>query len=222
MHNSRKGFTLAEVLVTLAIIGVVAALTIPTLIQSTNGQKYQTAFKKSVSVLNQALTTAAADQGIDASSSGVTDNLSLANVFSPYLNILRKDASGNIWLSDGSKIGFAYTASTTCGATTNATTVTNFDPSLATHTVASACYAIIDVNGDKGPNRVATASSPSDVYIVAVLPNRVVPMATDTALVLATVPANFNTNSSGGVLATPYVDTGVPGTAAIAALTGST
>ena len=38
----RQGFTLAEVLITLGIIGVVAAMTIPTLISNTNGFPTQT------------------------------------------------------------------------------------------------------------------------------------------------------------------------------------
>ena len=48
-----KGFTLAETLITLGIIGIVAAMTIPTLI--TNHQKKQTATKlvKAISTLNQ-------------------------------------------------------------------------------------------------------------------------------------------------------------------------
>jgi len=33
---NKKGFTLAEILITLTVIGVVAALTIPTLLQNTN------------------------------------------------------------------------------------------------------------------------------------------------------------------------------------------
>ena len=49
------GFTLAEVLITLGIIGVVAAMTMPTLINSTQGAQYKTAFKKSLTVLSQAV-----------------------------------------------------------------------------------------------------------------------------------------------------------------------
>ena len=45
----RRGFTLAEVLITLGIIGVVAAMTIPTLIQNTNSVKFATQFKKDIS-----------------------------------------------------------------------------------------------------------------------------------------------------------------------------
>ena len=40
-HKRRKAFTLAEILITLGIIGVVAAMTIPTLIANTNAQKYR-------------------------------------------------------------------------------------------------------------------------------------------------------------------------------------
>lgn len=52
--ESRFGFTLAEVLITLGIIGIVAAMTIPNLI--TNYQKHVTVTKlqKAISVLNQA------------------------------------------------------------------------------------------------------------------------------------------------------------------------
>ena len=55
MKQFKRGFTLAEVLITITIIGVVAALTIPTLI--TNYQKQETIvkLKKIYAVMNQAL-----------------------------------------------------------------------------------------------------------------------------------------------------------------------
>ena len=54
--NGVKGaFTLAEVLITLGIIGVVAAMTMPTLINSTQGAQYKTAYKKALSVMSQAV-----------------------------------------------------------------------------------------------------------------------------------------------------------------------
>lgn len=54
MSKLKSGFTLAEVLITLGIIGVVAAMTIPTIIANTNGQKYRSQLKKTISVLSQA------------------------------------------------------------------------------------------------------------------------------------------------------------------------
>ncbi|MBQ8459630.1 type II secretion system protein [bacterium] len=54
MKNLKNGFTLAEVLITLGVIGVVAAMTIPTLIANINGQRYRSQFKKTLSTLNQA------------------------------------------------------------------------------------------------------------------------------------------------------------------------
>ncbi len=56
----RKGFTLAEVLLTLLVIGVVAAMTIPTLLQGIEDRDRQSAFKKSVSVLDEAIQLLAA------------------------------------------------------------------------------------------------------------------------------------------------------------------
>lgn len=51
----KKGFTLAEVLITLGIIGVVAAMTIPSLIQSYKEKATVTAVKQSYSIFAQAL-----------------------------------------------------------------------------------------------------------------------------------------------------------------------
>lgn len=49
-----KAFTLAEVLITLGIIGVVAALTIPTLMNSASNIQYYTGLRKAQSILEQA------------------------------------------------------------------------------------------------------------------------------------------------------------------------
>lgn len=62
-YKSGKGFTLTEVLVTLAIIGVVAALTIPALITNIQQQQYHTAFKKYYAEISQAFNLIKEDHG---------------------------------------------------------------------------------------------------------------------------------------------------------------
>ena len=52
----KKAFTLAEVLITLAIIGVVAAISIPSVISNSQQQEFKTGLRKAVSVLNSAIT----------------------------------------------------------------------------------------------------------------------------------------------------------------------
>lgn len=48
-----SGFTLAEVLITLGIIGVIAAMTIPALLNNQKNKELETSFKKSYSTLSQ-------------------------------------------------------------------------------------------------------------------------------------------------------------------------
>ena len=101
------GFTLAEVLITLGIIGVVAAMTMPTLINSTQGAQYKTAYKKALTVLSQAVVMNIALNDYDLSQVvGGTVQLpagggevgededmgaqSLYNLFKPRLNIVRE------------------------------------------------------------------------------------------------------------------------------------
>ena len=59
----KTAFTLAEVLITLAIIGVVAAVSIPSVISNSNQQQYRTGLKKAISVLNSAITMNMALEG---------------------------------------------------------------------------------------------------------------------------------------------------------------
>ena len=67
----KKGFTLAEVLITLGIIGVVAAMTIPSLIQSYKEKATVTAVKQSYSIFAQALKMVTID---NPDLSALTDN----------------------------------------------------------------------------------------------------------------------------------------------------
>ncbi len=65
-HNIRRvAFTLAEVLITLGIIGVVAAMTIPTLIHKFQNKALETQYKKAVSIVSQVILKAKADYGLD-------------------------------------------------------------------------------------------------------------------------------------------------------------
>jgi len=59
----KQAFTLAEVLITLGIIGVVAAMTLPTLIQKHQIRTFKTQFKKSYSTISNALNKAQFDMG---------------------------------------------------------------------------------------------------------------------------------------------------------------
>lgn len=54
-QNITMGFTLAEVLITLGIIGIISAITIPELIANHKNKELETRFKKSYSLLAQTL-----------------------------------------------------------------------------------------------------------------------------------------------------------------------
>lgn len=49
----KRAFTLAEVLITLGIIGIVAAMTMPTVINNTKNKQLETSLKKAYSILAQ-------------------------------------------------------------------------------------------------------------------------------------------------------------------------
>lgn len=61
--RKETAFTLAEVLITLGIIGVVAAMTLPTLINNKQNRELETALKKNYSAIQQAFQMMSVDYG---------------------------------------------------------------------------------------------------------------------------------------------------------------
>lgn len=62
-YNKKFAFTLAEVLITLGIIGVVAAMTLPTLINDKQNKELEAGFKKAYSILQAAFNKMGYDEG---------------------------------------------------------------------------------------------------------------------------------------------------------------
>jgi len=80
-----KGFTLAEVLITVGIIGVIAELTMPTLIADYQKIQYVTGLKKAYSEISQALISLTDDYGCqgDLKCTGLFNNNQNADDFGP-------------------------------------------------------------------------------------------------------------------------------------------
>ena len=174
--RKRPAFTLAEVLITLGIIGVVAAMTMPSVI--TNYQKKQTAaqLKKAYSIVSQALVTSQAENGDmsewgfgnlgDTTGDEYEDFFQAYKIiagdfvnkyFVPYLNVrdncgirCTKQSGVKRYRLNGSEWNwndrFYYIVYMADG-TIIAFMFDNFEGKLTT------VYLYVDLNGDKKPNR---------------------------------------------------------------------
>lgn len=157
--NKRFGFTLAEVLITLGIIGVVAAMTIPTLMNQTGSTEYKSGLKKALSVLNQAITINVAIDGTDFSSmvAGNADNAeTVLSLFTTRMSYIKTSEDQDtdlgtafgannytVYLNDGMIVTFPQAAAS-CVLTTPVTMVN--------------CRMVVDVNGVKRPNKLSEAT----------------------------------------------------------------
>ena len=152
-------FTLAEVLITLGIIGVVAALTIPNVV--TKYQKKATAaqLKKAYNILTNALRMSEANYGAGAfplrneilSDASLTDTYNMFETyFVPYLQGVRKINSNKFYYSSAGAIAYhVYNNLDHAYCINNGMCFAFFN---ANH---SYCYILVDLDGpDKGPNRV--------------------------------------------------------------------
>ena len=172
LSNMRAGFTLAEVLITLGIIGVVAAMTMPTLMNSTQGAQYKAAYKKALSAISQGVTLnvaldgasfadAVAGGGTSASTDKGTAN-TIANILDARMNVVNPTNTGHditnssgvdlptvntyLYFNDGSMFAFDGTNAACTVSTDGGATV-------------NACEGYIDVNGAKGPNKVISCDA---------------------------------------------------------------
>ena len=178
MTTLKHGFTLAETLITLAIIGVVAAITIPSLMQKTQDQELKTAWKKQYAMLSQTTAQLVADNGGD-----ITDIMNtgsqLVESYSTYYKPTKKcDFTNLVCFTSYTKIK-TKTGEMTCpdsqymlddgqfmladGATIAVESRTS-DPT-------NDRYLFVDVNGFKNPNTIG-----KDIFGVRVLRNKILPI----------------------------------------------
>ena len=178
----KNGFTLAEVLITLAIIGVVATLTLPALMTNTAEQQARSAFKKGINTLTEAAQMNQAIAGFDYASLTVastnnTESQSLYGLLASRAavdfakNGLERipshqgDAKGasqasnfSLFFRDGSALIFPSDITSTstpkaAGKDSKTTGTTIMDDGLV-----YGITAIYDTNGTKGPNIVSNCS----------------------------------------------------------------
>lgn len=162
----KKAFTLAEVLIALGIIGVIAAMTIPTLIQKQKDDATIKAVKKSYSILSQAFLRTIADNGTPNSWDLGTQNtgagaIKVSDYFVPYLNIIKDcNNSGGCFPSGTYKtVNNTDTWDFSASGNQFATVKLADGSSIAFWSGgSSACvtycgFIIVDVNGYKKPNR---------------------------------------------------------------------
>ncbi|MCI1273559.1 MAG: type II secretion system GspH family protein [Clostridiaceae bacterium] len=149
----RQGFTLAEVLITLGIIGIVAALTMPMLIGNYKKQVAATQLKKMVSTLSQALERAKADgKYLDPETETEDD---LVDYIIPYFNVAKRCENGEdgCGLTDfkclhGYDQGLALSKSKKRYVLTDGTFI-GFNLIGGTDN-----YVYVDINGGKKPNKI--------------------------------------------------------------------
>lgn len=87
---TQKGFTLSEVLITLGIIGVVAAITIPGLITNYRKHVAATTLEKSISTLNQTIKLSENENGeLETWDKSLPQEEFIDKYFRPYIKIMQ-------------------------------------------------------------------------------------------------------------------------------------
>lgn len=167
-NNRNMAFTLAEVLITLVIIGIVAAITVPSLIVSYHQEATLTQLKKAYSTIAQTTNRAIADNGpvqgweiIGGSNTfkGAMDTTERYLI--PYLNILKKCETYNqtdchfiIYGLNGKEISNTNKAP----FNTSYLFYLNDGTLIATNVIKASdrnrIIVTIDVNGKRPPNRM--------------------------------------------------------------------
>ena len=162
-----KGFTLAEILITLGIIGVVAAMTLPSIINRTQSKELQTQFKKAYSELNQASRMFYNDYGISVAEYAASNSNNYSSALFKYFKGA-KVLSDWDWSDQDETGGNSSTTLYAIYTMTGSTRTNGYcDNGGFTSDVSGKMYLFndppasgkngpvicVDINGKKGPNR---------------------------------------------------------------------
>jgi type II secretory pathway pseudopilin PulG len=186
MTSKALAFTLAEVLIVLGIIGIIAEITIPTLISNVHDAQYKAGAKKAYSVASQAVMQMKADNGDDLSAYAATTRSFVAD-FEKYFKSPR-DCSYDICVN-GEDTSSVYKNLVKGNANTGYMDDGQFETpdgmfwGIENYAEGGIGIAIsVDVNGyRKKPNQFG-----KDVYMFQIVNNQLYPMgAPNTYLTVA-------------------------------------
>ena len=155
-------FTLAEVLVTLGIIGVVSAMTVPTLMQNYQRQSYVTQLHKTYNEMSQALLRYQTDKNaLNLREAGMSSQAEVNNFISSYFKVVNScldsstvtpcfaNQSEYKKISGATASGFDNDADG-LGMSFVLANGTSIRPWLSNG--VNFIVMVVDVNGQKGPN----------------------------------------------------------------------
>lgn len=168
--STLNAFTLAEVLITLGIIGVVAAFTMPTLVNKTQTKILETQYKKAISVLNNGYKKMLADNEVFKVSelplSTCNDIPCFAKEHKKVFNIV-SDSSNNEFDTDitykninDTELDFDWNDVPYIFVTSDGVMY-----GLADRSAAGVAF-YLDINGEKAPNQVG-----KDMHILIINDN---------------------------------------------------
>lgn len=166
LANVKFGFTLAEVLITLGIIGIVAALTIPGLITKCKEMQDRVTYKKVYSSLNQAMKYAQEDDGIDLTLSakmidGVMRTNNIGEIFK-YISRYYKatttcfdNNADKCWVCEKGEAGYIPNGAPDWLGCTKSSYAFIDANGVAYYLYSNSEFPIlIDVNGNRKPNQL--------------------------------------------------------------------
>ncbi len=195
---NKRAFTLAEVLITLAIIGVVAALTIPVVVRNYQERQIVTSVKKMYSQISQAVNLAQAKEGPIENWGWTTytetyeGGAAVGEILAPHLKILKKCEIGSDCFGSGYKQlngdDYTFTASNYCpgykladGSFYFVATLgkdCNFKTGTSKELMNTCGSIYVDINGNKKPNTWG-----KDVFIFNMTKYGVIPAGTKDATI---------------------------------------
>jgi len=154
MYIYKKGFTLAEVLITLGIIGVVATLTMPSLITNYQKKETTTRLHKVYNILRQATVRSTIDNGdVKDWDFEQTPNDFFEKYYVPYLLYTKKGL-----LKDFTKVDRVDLNNNTVSINKNAAALLLPDGTFLWInqyiTIRGFWGLVVDLNGDGKPNKV--------------------------------------------------------------------
>lgn len=142
-----KGFTLAEVLVTLGIIGVISALTLPTFTQKTSGAKIGPQLAKAVSTYEQAAKAVLAEEDTDSLLAAANSTTDLIEKMGRYMNGSADTKDPTFTLKDGVAYYYKFELRTPSA------TDSKYAKEVPLVEDTKSAPLTIDLNGNAGPNQ---------------------------------------------------------------------